>query len=504
MPLVTLTAFVVALALGVLSYVLLISHRSRNRLPLPPGPRKLPFLGNMLHIPTQHQWETYVCAGTRNSDLLHLDVAGASILVLGSLDAANDLFDKRSNVYSDRMPMTMVNELMGWDFIVGFMRYGETWRKARRLLHREFESVHKSYQTHQRTAVRRFLRRLLHVARQAKGNAVDIAALFRFMTGDMILASTYGIDVLQPPAYLIMAEASVAALFRAAEPGRFLVDYMPILKYVPSWLPAAGFQRSAKIWREGAFSMRDVPFTETKRQMTAGIASHSFVSALLEDPDEFDLDASRSQEEYEYHVKSAAASAYVGGTDTTLSMLSFFLVAMMQYPEVQRKAQADVDRVIGAHGERLPEFSDRDEMPYISALVKEVLRWVPTVPLGVPRLLAREDVYRGAIAHNEACLPSVYAITTNATRPNSHIFNPERWLMLDGTLNTSLPDSEIVFGFGRRVCPGQQFALSSIWLTFVSLLATVDIGTVNGDVYDQERDRPKYSDGLVVSATSSV
>ena len=59
--------------------------------------------------------------------------------------------------------------------------------------------------------------------------------------------------------------------------------------------------------------------------------------------------------------------------------MSFFL-AMTCFPEVQRKAQAEIDAVIGS--ERLPTVADKDQLPYVHALVLEVLRWLPVAPLG--------------------------------------------------------------------------------------------------------------------------
>jgi hypothetical protein len=58
-----------------------------------------------------------------------------------------------------------------------------------------------------------------------------------------------------------------------------------------------------------------------------------------------------------------------------------FILAMTLYPEVQRKAQAEIDRVIG--NSRLPDYSDQDELPYVDAVLKEVLRWHPVTPLGM-------------------------------------------------------------------------------------------------------------------------
>lgn len=66
----------------------------------------------------------------------------------------------------------------------------------------------------------------------------------------------------------------------------------------------------------------------------------------------------------------------------TASALSVFLLAMVLYPDVMRRAQAEIDEVVGRG--RFPNFGDYDQLPYISAMVKEVLRWRPVAPLGKP------------------------------------------------------------------------------------------------------------------------
>lgn len=69
-----------------------------------------------------------------------------------------------------------------------------------------------------------------------------------------------------------------------------------------------------------------------------------------------------------------------------------FFLAMALNPHVVRKAQAELDRVTG--GDRLPEFSDEENLPYISAIVKEVFRWGCPFPIGVPKRVMEDDTYR--------------------------------------------------------------------------------------------------------------
>ena len=66
---------------------------------------------------------------------------------------------------------------------------------------------------------------------------------------------------------------------------------------------------------------------------------------------------------------------------------------MALHPHVVKNAQEELDRVVG--NERLPELSDWENLPYISALLKELLRWACPLPLGIPKRVMEDDVYKG-------------------------------------------------------------------------------------------------------------
>jgi cytochrome P450 len=75
---------------------------------------------------------------------------------------------------------------------------------------------------------------------------------------------------------------------------------------------------------------------------------------------------------------------------------------MVLFPEVQKRAQEEIDRVVGK--ERLPDFADRDKLPYINAVIKEVLRWHPVTPLGIPHMATEDDIYEGYLIPKGAYL----------------------------------------------------------------------------------------------------
>ena len=119
-------------------------------------------------------------------------------------------------------------------------------------------------------------------------------------------------------------------------------------------------------------------------------------------------------------------------------------------PQVMKKAQEELDRVVGK-GE-LPDFSHKDNLPYIDALVKEVLRWGPPLPLSVPNRAMQNDVYRGyLIPAGTTVIQNVWAIFRNPEiYPDPETFNPDRFLE-DGKTNPLVPNPEDrAFGAGRR------------------------------------------------------
>lgn len=87
------------------------------------------------------------------------------------------------------------------------------------------------------------------------------------------------------------------------------------------------------------------------------------------------------------------SKALTGLLVQTLSLIQAFFLVLASFPEVQEKARVELDAVVGPH--RLPDFDDRDALPYVCALIRECMRWHAIVPLGVPHRLIQDDEYRG-------------------------------------------------------------------------------------------------------------
>ena len=123
---------------------------------------------------------------------------------------------------------------------------------------------------------------------------------------------------------------------------------------------------------------------------------------------------------------------------------------MVLNPDVMKKAQEELDRVVGQ--EQLPGFSDRGNLPYIDALVKELLRWNPPAPISIPRRVTQDDVYRGLlIPAGATVIENIWAVFRDPDiYPDPEAFNPDRFLK-DGEINPLIFNPEDrVFGSGRR------------------------------------------------------
>jgi cytochrome P450 len=162
---------------------------------------------------------------------------------------------------------------------------------------------------------------------------------------------------------------------------------------------------------------------------------------------------------------------YAGGADTTVSALTTFVLAMVMFPEAQRKAQDEIDRVLGTGS--FPLMTDRQRLPYVEALFKEVLRWHPVAPLGVPHRLIQDDQWQGyTLPKGSTIISNIFAM--GHTEDDSNDFKPERHLYRKAKIHANeeyYDPREYVFGFGRRICPGKDLADAGVWLAIANLLA---------------------------------
>jgi cytochrome P450 len=155
--------------------------------------------------------------------------------------------------------------------------------------------------------------------------------------------------------------------------------------------------------------------------------------------------------------------------------MSWWLLAMVAYPETQARAYAELDAVVGRA--RLPTFADYPHLPYIRAIVKEVLRWRPVGPLGSPRRSTEDDWYEGMfIPKGTICIPNMWHMNRDPEifGKNTEHFDPTRFLDASGDIAPGMSDNKeqghFSYGFGRRICVGRHMADNSAFINIAVML----------------------------------
>ncbi|KAK1372152.1 Cytochrome P450, family 78, subfamily A, polypeptide 5 [Heracleum sosnowskyi] len=158
------------------------------------------------------------------------------------------------------------------------------------------------------------------------------------------------------------------------------------------------------------------------------------------------------------------------GTDTVAILLEWILARMVLHPEIQAKAQSEIDRVVGKN--RTISDSDLQNLPYLNVIVKETLRVHPPGPILSWARLAIHDTHVGEhfIPAGTTAIVNMWAIThSDEIWSEPEVFRPERFLEEDvAIMGTDLRLSP--FGAGRRVCPGKAMGLATVQLWLAQLL----------------------------------
>ncbi|KAH9920283.1 cytochrome P450 [Fomitopsis serialis] len=355
LPLLCIVLFVIsAWSLSVRAYC--------ARPPRFPGPKGLPLIGNIL--PSRRMWLALAEHSEKHGPMYSLRVLQKHILVLNSAAEARDLLEGKSNLYFIR-PIPPMVLLAGMDRGVLFEGDPLRLRKARKLLHlvlqprelRRFNPI-----LVERNNV--FLNDLLRTPDK-------LVAHIRKLSAGITLSMSHGYEVKgEHDPYVEMADINVQNFAQASALGRFLVDWIPLLAKLPAFLPGMHFKRLGLSWRQQYTDMAEKGQEYVESNFAMGSAKPSLTSTALDSylKDERDI------------IMFTATQVYTGGADTSTSTLSSFFLMMMMHPDVQRRAQQEIDEVIG--DERLPEYADRPRLPYVEALLKELLRCCPPIPAG--------------------------------------------------------------------------------------------------------------------------
>ncbi|KPM43144.1 O-methylsterigmatocystin oxidoreductase [Neonectria ditissima] len=486
-------------ALVVLAGILLYYLRSWLKVnhDLPPGPKPLPIVGNILDLPPPGtpEYQHWIKFKTLYGPISSITVLGTTLVMIHSNQAAHEILSKKSTKTSGRPSLYFADKMCGFGGLTPNLAYNSTHRLHRKLMHQQMgtKKITENFFTIQDLESRRFLLRVLD-------DPANLIKHIKTEASAIILRITYGysIEPHRADPLVNLIERMMDNFSQALVPMAWPVDIVPHLRHLPACLPGMSFKRTARQWKEMTRMAADVPYTFVLRQMAKGTPRPSYVASCVEQSGKENDETGRMTESDEQAIKSSAAIIYGGGADTTVSTMSSFVLAMLLFPEVQQSAQSEIDRIVGV--DRLPGFKDREALPYVNALIKETLRWLPVVPIGTTHVAEEEIIYSGyRIPRGAYLLPSIWWLLHDPeTYPSPDSFDPERFLE-----PRNEPDpANHAFGYGRRICPGRHLADDNLFLTIARLLATFDITRAVDDGGEEIDVKVELTPGLIAHPTS--
>ncbi|OBT81397.1 hypothetical protein VE02_09805 [Pseudogymnoascus sp. 03VT05] len=473
-------AAVAAFALLLTYAVAFVGQRERN---IPNGPPTLPIIGNLHQMPKKGAHFKFTKWAQKYGGIYSLKL-GTGTLV--------------SSVYSNRPPSFVGNGIItGGDHLL-VMNYGNLWRSFRKVIHQYFmesmvEKQHIKLQNAEAVQMMRdFVLRpdqhMLHPKRYS--NSITMSLVFGIRTPT---CETEHMGRL----YHLMENWSKVMETGNTPP----VDIYPFLHYVP--------ERFLGNWRSRASVVRDEMNSLYRRQVErviarreASIVKDSFMDTVLNQNAKLDYT--------EHQLSFLGGVMMEGGSDTSSAIIISCIQAMTRWPEIQHKAQAEIDSVVGE--DRSPVWSDYKKLPYIAATVKEAMRWRPVVPLGFPHCAAEDDWIDGKfIPKGTIIIINAWGMHHDATRfPNPDVFDPAHYEGVTALASelASAADynkrDHYGYGAGRRLCPGIHIAERNLFLGIAKLLWGFDFApgaNEEGKVLQPDTDPVTgYCEGFLVCA----
>ncbi|KAK7228101.1 hypothetical protein V2G26_000271 [Clonostachys chloroleuca] len=390
----------------------------------PPGPTTVFGLGNRHQIPLKKPYIKFQEWSRVYGEIISLKAGTANIIVLQSPEVLHELLSKRTAYYSGRP----------YSYISVEHVFGEHWDKH------ILNAQNDSYLRRWRTAAAYLV---------GKNSSQDM------MPMQEATSTTLAKNLLKSTPSETLRELKKWAL---ATP-LLAVCGQRLEKRDPDY--ADRFFCIQKVWLELLEPVRNFMLE----------SYFSYLETTLESKNDAKEKGGRSQRRFQSATFSHDELAYVGGglidaaVDTTWATLSSFMLCMAACPDAQAKAHDEISRV---RPDQPPGGDVIERIPYIRACLLEILRVCPAAPNGIPRVVSREDNYKGfRIPKGATVVTNFWAMQRSPDdydRPNE--FLPERHLnhplgLKVGAQETAAKRATYTFGAGRRICPGDQFAQNS-------------------------------------------
>ncbi|XP_038876265.1 geraniol 8-hydroxylase-like [Benincasa hispida] len=460
--------FWICILLLPLAWLFMISKTMTKTIPkLPPGPKPLPLIGNLLALGNPPHKSLSNLAKSYGP-IMTLKLGQITTVVISSSAMAKQVLQTHDQFLSCRtVPDSMTthnHELFGLPWIP----ISPLWRNLRRICNTQLFAARilDANESLRRARAAELVKEISRCA--MKGEAVDFGEV-GFVTSLSLLSNTiFSVDFVDPNSK-IGREFKVAVrgiMEEAARPN--FGDYFPLLKK----FDFQGIKKRQCVYFDKIFyvleQMIEERLDQQKKSCGSNNHSHDFLHYLL-DLDNANSDIKMGKTEF----KHLLLVLFVAGIDTSSAALQWAMAELLKNPQKLSKAQEEIRRVIGK-GNPIEE-SDISKLRYLQAIIKETFRYHPPAPFLLPRKAIQDVEISGfTIPKGAQLLVNLWAMGRDSNVwKNPEMFEPERFLEME--IDVKGRDFELIpFGAGRRICPGLPLAMRMLPLMLGSVIHFFD------------------------------
>ncbi|CAA6659077.1 unnamed protein product [Spirodela intermedia] len=447
---------------------------------LPPGPRPLTLLGNLLQL-GKLPHRSLAELARRHGPLISLRLGLVPHIVVSSPSVAKQVLQKHDQLLSYRAPPDATQALDHAKLSMVMLPPGATWRSLRKICNSKIFATQRldANQGFRSQKVRELVSFVEQSARA--GQPVDVGRAVFTTTLNLLSTTIFSADMVSHDEESSAEFKNLVrqVMIESASPN--LSDYFPLLR----WADPQGRRRRLTFHLRNLKNIFD-------RKIKDRLSSRSFQATS--NPEDFLdvlLNANASLELDRPAIDHLLVDLFCAGSDTTSTTVEWAMAELLRNPTAMEKARREVAEVTKGLQKETVEESDIGRMPYLQAVVKETLRLHPPVPFLIPRR-AVETVELSMDGEGDNSSRS-YTVPAETTDPatwgsDADVFLPERFSGGGcGDVDFRGCHMELIpFGAGRRICPGLPLAARMLHLLLANLLWSFDWklpeGTAAGDI----------------------
>lgn len=467
-------------------------RRGISKIPLPPGPKGQPVLGNLLQLgPKPH--ETIYSLSKSYGPLVSLRFGSVDMITVNSAAAAARILRNDAN-FSSRPSSTSVKYIAYNHQDLIFAHYGARWRMLRKICALQLfaPKAMEDLVPVRADEVGRFVRKLADCGR--KGEMANLSDEISACATNALSRVVVGRRVFDEGEETKEFKEMVAEMMN-------LSAAFNINDFVPGfgWLDLQGLVAKMKKLHRKFDEFLDKVIAEHRERLmekekaaaggggVAGRGRHNdLLSLLLEAKQDGNGEGVALTDG---DIKPLLQNMFAAGTDTSSNTVEFAVAELIRHPDILARAQQELDEVVGRS--RLVNESDLPNLPFLYAIIKETFRHHPAAPLSLPRSVDKDCEVDGyLIPKGATLLINIWAIGRDpiAWPDDPLAFRPDRFLpggRHEG-VDVKGNDFELIpFGGGRRICAGMNLGLRMVQLLTATLVQAFEWKLPEGQVAEE-------------------